>query len=138
MWSARLNQDCVILGTFVNVCTWELLTAPRSGSASVVLLVTSPVASQIVSCRCHLIPGGAGGKEPACDAGDVGSIPGSEGSPGEGNGNPLQYFCLGNPMDRGAWRATVHGVTKSWKQLSNFRFVSKQSFRFYLLTLRCE
>ena len=46
-------------------------------------------------------------------AGDVGSIPGLGRSPGEGNGNLLQYCCLGNPMDRGAWRATVHGVTGS-------------------------
>ena len=46
-------------------------------------------------------------------AGDVSSIPGSEKSPGEGNGNPLQYSCLENPMDRGAWWAIVHGVTKS-------------------------
>ena len=45
-------------------------------------------------------------------AGDPGLIPGSGGSPGEGNGNPLQYSCLGNPMDRGAWRATVHGVAR--------------------------
>ena len=53
----------------------------------------------------------------AGDARDAGSIPGSGKSPGEGNGNPLQYSCLGNPMDRGAWRATVHGVAKSWTQL---------------------
>ena len=51
--------------------------------------------------------------------GDLGSIPGL-GSPGEGNGNPLQYSCLENPMDGGAWWATVHGVTKSRTQLSNF------------------
>ena len=48
----------------------------------------------------------------AGDIGDVGSIPGSGRSPGEGNGNPLQYSCLENPMDGGAWWATVHGVTK--------------------------
>ena len=53
------------------------------------------------------------GKESACNAGDLGSIPGLERSSEEGNGNPLQYSCLGNPMDRGAWWATVHGVTKS-------------------------
>ena len=47
------------------------------------------------------------------NAGDVGSVPGSGGSPGEGNGNPLQYSCLENPMDRGAWRATVHGLQES-------------------------
>ena len=56
---------------------------------------------------------------PPANAGDVGSIPGSERSPGEGNGNPLQYFCLENPMDRGDWRAAFHGVTKSHTQLSN-------------------
>ena len=49
--------------------------------------------------------------------GDAGSIPGLGRSPGEGNGNPLQYSCLKNPVDRGAWRATVQGVTKSWTQL---------------------
>ena len=52
------------------------------------------------------------GKESACDARDAGSIPGSGGSPGEGNGNLLQYSCLGNPTDRGAWWATVHGVAR--------------------------
>ena len=54
--------------------------------------------------------------------GDLGSIPGSGRFPGEGNGNPLQYSCLENPMDRGAWSATVHGVGKSWTQLSDFPF----------------
>ena len=52
------------------------------------------------------------GKSSACNAGDPGSITGSERSPGEGNGNPVQYSCLENPMDRGAWWATVHGVAK--------------------------
>ena len=52
------------------------------------------------------------GKESACNAGDTGSIPGSGKSSGGGNGNPLQYSCLGNAMDRGAWWAAVHGVTK--------------------------
>ena len=59
-------------------------------------------------------------KNPSANAGDkrdTGSIPGSGGSPGGGHGNPLQYYCLGNPMDRGAWRATVHGVAKSQTRL---------------------
>ena len=59
------------------------------------------------------------GKESACNAGDQGSIPGSGKSSGEGNGNPLQYSCLENSMDREAWQATVGGVTKSETQLSN-------------------
>ena len=56
--------------------------------------------------------GGSDGKESACNTGDSGSVPGLGRSPGEGNGNLLQYSCLGNPMDRGAWCATVHGITK--------------------------
>ena len=57
-------------------------------------------------------PGGSDDKDSAHTAGDPGSIPGSGGSPEEGNGNPLQYSCLGNPTDRGAWWAPVHGVAK--------------------------
>ena len=56
----------------------------------------------------------------ACIAGDLGSVPGLGRSPGEENGNPLQYSCLENPMDGGAWWATVHGVAKSRTQLSDF------------------
>ena len=67
-------------------------------------------------------PGGSDSKESACDEGDLGSIPGLQRSPGEGNGFPFQYSCLENPMDRGAWQATVHGVTKSWTWLSDFHF----------------
>ena len=62
-------------------------------------------------------PRSSGSKESACNAGDLGSIPGSGKSPGEGNGNPLQYSCLENPMDRGAWWATVHRVVQSQTQL---------------------
>ena len=59
------------------------------------------------------LPGGSGSEESACNAGDLDSIPGSGRSPGAGTGYPLQYSCLEYSMDRGAWRATVHGVTKS-------------------------
>jgi len=59
-------------------------------------------------------PDGSELKNPPANAGDVGLVPGSGRSPGEGNGNPLQYSCLGNPTDRGAWQATVHGVVKEW------------------------
>ena len=57
-------------------------------------------------------PGSSVVKNPPANAGDLGLIPGSERSAGEGNGNPLQYSCLGNPMDRGDWRAIVHGVAR--------------------------
>ena len=59
-------------------------------------------------------PVGPDNKESSCNVGDPGSVPGKGRSPGKGNGNPLQFSCLGNPMDRGAWRAIVHGVTKEW------------------------
>ena len=64
-------------------------------------------------------PGGSNGKESACNAGDAGLIPELGRSPGEGNGNPLQYSCLENPIDKGAWWATVHGASKSQAQLSD-------------------
>ena len=64
------------------------------------------------------LPGGSDSNESTCNAGDLGLIPGSGRSPGGGHGNPLQYSCLENPMDRGAWRATVHRVAKTRTQLS--------------------
>ena len=67
----------------------------------------------------EFVAGGTDGKESDCNAGDLGSIPESGRSPGEGNGNPLQYSCLENFMDRGAWQATVHETAKSWTQLSD-------------------
>ena len=67
-------------------------------------------------------PSGSAGKESTCntgDSGDLGSIPGWGRFPGGGNGNPLQYSCLGNSMDRGDWWVTVHGVTKSQTLLND-------------------
>ena len=64
--------------------------------------------------------GGSESKASTCNAEDPGSIPESGRSPGEGNGNPLQYSCLENSMDGGAWWATVHGDAKSWSRLSDF------------------
>ena len=78
------------------------------------------------------LPGDSDGKASAYNAGDLGSIPGSGGSPREGNGTPLQYSCLENPIDRGAWWAIVHGVAKSRTRLSDFTFffhpLSEMSF----------
>ena len=66
--------------------------------------------------------GASEGKECACNAGDLGLIPGLGRSPGKGNGNPLQYSCLENSMDRGVWKAIVQGVAKSQTWLSDFHF----------------
>ena len=75
--------------------------------------------------RCSDFPGGSEVKVSAWNTGDQDSIPGSGRSPGEGNGNPLQYSCLENPMQGGAWQATVHGVAKSQTRLSDFTSLQK-------------
>ena len=83
-----------------------------------------------------LVQGALGGlddKESACNAGDVGLIPGLGRSPGEGNGNPLQYSCLENPMDRRAWWATVHGIAKSRTRLSDFTFTLFNLYAEYIM-----
>ena len=67
-------------------------------------------------------PGGSDGREYACNSGDPGWIPGLGISPGKGKNYPLQYSCLENFIDRGAWWATVQGITKSWTHLSDFHF----------------
>ena len=84
------------------------------------MLMLTPLHLIILSYVVYLIgfPGGSDGKASVCSAGDPGLIPGLERSPGEGNGKPLQYYCLENPMDRGTWWITVHRVAKSWTQLS--------------------
>ena len=81
-------------------------------------------------------PGGSEDKASAFNAGDPGLIPGSGRSPGEGNGNPLQYSCLENPLDRGAWWATVHWVTKSRTRLSDFTHSLSMCFKL-MLCLAC-
>ena len=79
--------------------------------------------------RCihiHEAPSASDGEESACNAGEPGSIHGLGRSPGEGNGKPLQYSGLENPMDRGAWGVRVHGVAKSWTRLSDFHMYQAQ------------
>ena len=85
------------------------------------LTFLSNIPNVFFTILCHFLDlsGSSGGKESVCNAGDPGSIPGSGRSPRQGNGNPLQYSYLKNPMDRGAWRATVHQVTKRRPRLSN-------------------
>ena len=77
--------------------------------------------------RRYFISDGSGVKNLPANAGDVGLIPGLERYPGEGNGSPFQYSCLGNPMNRGTWRAVIHGVAKEWdmtSQLNNSNLIS--------------
>ena len=88
-------------------------------------------------------PGGSDGKESACNAGDLGSVPQFGRSPGEGNGYPLQYSGLENSMYRGAWKAIVPGVAKSWTQLRNQTNVDSRKRKFkngrlHPTTVDCE
>jgi len=78
-------------------------------------------------------PHGSDGKEFACSVGDLGLIPGLGRSLGEGNGCLLQYSCLENSKDRGAWQAPGHGVAKSWTQLSDFQY----EWFYYSLPIQC-
>ena len=71
------------------------------------------------ACASQCLPGASDSKESTCSVGDLGIIPGLGRSPGQVRGNPLQYSCLENPTDRGAWQATVRGVTQSWTRLSD-------------------
>ena len=88
----------------------------------------------IILINIQGFPGGSEVKVSACNAGDLGLIPGSGRSPVEGNGNPLQYSCLENPMDGGAWWATVRPVAKSWTRLSDFTL---HFLRFIQEAIRC-
>ena len=83
-------------------------------------IITTSLENSLLLFLTSDFPGGSDVKQPDCNEGYQGSIPGSGRSRGERNGNPLQYSCLGNPTDRGAWQTTVHGVAKSWTRLSNF------------------
>ena len=94
----------------------------KSFHQTVPIILTVDVGIIIILKGCLVglgLPRWLTGKESACSEGDMGSVPGWGRSPGEGNGNPLQYSCLENPMDRGARRATVHGVAKNWTPLSD-------------------
>ena len=87
------------------------------------------IVHSFILCQIPGFPDGSDSKVSAHNAGDPDSIPGLRRSPGEGNGNPLQYSCLENIMDGGAWWATVHGVAKSRTMLSDFTF----TFHFHAL-----
>ena len=100
-------QSCLIL------CNSMDCSPPGS---SVHGIFQARILESVAISICHAIffPGGSDGKESACNAGDSGSIPGSGISLRKGNSNPLQYSCLDNPTDRGAWLAIAHGIAKSW------------------------
>ena len=115
----------------------------QKGTLSAVFLVLAPgsIHTQffyyLVPPIAGGFPGGSEGKESSCNSGDLGWIPGLKRSPGEGNGNPLQYSYLENPMDGGAWQAIVHGVAKSLTPLKGFTLLSSKCY-FCPRMLQCE
>ena len=115
MW---LNNE--VEGSKKGVCFEDMyvghLSERHRGLLEVLLLCIWKLRKYLLLKIMIIIPSSQGS---ACNEGDLGLSPGSGRSPGEGNGNPLQYSCLENPMDGGAWRATVHGVLKSWTRLSD-------------------
>ena len=114
VWPVPSQRPC-FLTWLLMVITWLLILCFMHSWLLFVILVSA----QLMPPQ-SILPGGSDSKASAHNAGDLGSIPGLGRSPGEGNGNPLQYSCLENSIDGGAWWATVHGVTKSWTRLSNF------------------
>ena len=112
--SPALRPHLTLIPTSL-VVQWLQLCAPNVGSPGLIPgQGTRSHRPQLFS-----FPGGSDSKESAHNVGHPGLIPGSSRSPGKGNGNPLQNSCLGNPMDRGAWWASVHGVAKSQTQFSD-------------------
>ena len=108
-WAHRgYNGECWSWGDWSRL--WPVLLSGHLKPTCAILLILTPTIS-------------LDSKESACNAGDKGSIPGSWRSPREENGNPLQYACLENSMDRGAWHVTVRGVTKGQTGLSDFHYI---------------
>ena len=145
-WSSRINNngsmcwyptDCVPKPIKISLCFFSSSAGPRNSRVNFLSSCLNHVCMVLISslkiewCNNEIIFNkmlnrysiydNALSMNYACSAGDLGSIPGLGRSPGEGNNNPLQYSCLENPMGRGAWRATVHGVTRvrhDWNDLT--------------------
>ena len=102
---------------------WNVLVSEERGSIQKCSVITKTLEETFTNLLCWLkhqgFPGGSDGRESVCSSGELGLIPGSWRSPWEENGKPLQYSYLENPMDRGVWWATIHGVAKNWTQVSD-------------------
>ena len=116
------------MATHSSILAWKIPWTEKPGTLQ---SMGSQRARHKWTISLTLMNSGSNGKASAYNARDPGSIPGSGRSPGKRNGNPLQYSCLENPMDGGAWLATVHEVAKSWTRLSNFP--SLQIYQSFLL-----
>ena len=141
VWSTRFPITRPTLEPCSQVPAWVSLESVTPHTP----FAPAPLASRRDSTRSHLVrngvllglPGDASGKESASKAGDLGSIPGLGRPPGGGHSNLLQLSCLENPVDRGAWRATVRRVTQSWTQLKRLSTHTRNPFNESFL-LTCE
>ena len=112
--SCKLHHKCHVPTKTRYLALNELLNDELFSSAFI-CLIENHLESKNITFLCYcssVFPGGPSSRESTCNAGDLGSIPGWGGSPGEGKGKPLQCSCLEDSMDRGAWRATVHGLER--------------------------
>ena len=116
-----VDKETLLNHPHIQLTHWYLYNMATKKSLGVFLHNALALVNQLTPHDYTLVTGSTGegppprwlsGKEPACHAGDSSSISGSGRSPGGGNGNPCRYSCLGNPMDRGAWQSTFHGVSK--------------------------
>ena len=119
--------------TFHHLSKFQILCLHDQNPPDLILTFHSFSTIIILSNVLRGFPGGSDGKESACNVGDPSSNPGLGRSPGEGNGNPLQYSCLENPKDKEAWQATVHGVAKKSDTTKRWTFHFISSFIHYLL-----
>ena len=126
-FSSSTNNKVIILSLVVGtqrcIKSWQKRNIFLTGKCSLEeCQLAYSVGKPVIPSEVQGFPGRSDGKASAYNAGDPGSIPGSGRSPGEGHGNPLQCSCLENPVDGGAWWATVHGIAKNQTRLSNFTF----------------
>ena len=131
-WEDRLEKGTA---THYSILGWRI---PR-GHKFLDMQFFALISSLIILCLENTMgfPGGSVGKESAYNAGEADSTPGSRRSPGKGNGNPLQYSCLENPMDRGTWWATVHEVTNSGHGWTTNSREHTSIFELFEIVMRC-
>ena len=120
MWILVFNETVIHTNTEIN--STELL---KWSFKTFFACIFKKICLKFISEENRDFPGGSKGKGYSCNAGNLGSIPGSGRFPGKGNGKPPQYSCLENSTDRGAWWAIVHGIAKSQTCMSNFHFHSE-------------
>ena len=129
----KKNKKALALHIFLNLSTYSSLIKTYCKIPRDLLEISIYIQSFLAPWDFMILkstkgfPGGSDSKESTCNVGDLGLNPELGRFPGEWNGNPLQYSCLQNSRNRGAWQAPVHGVAKSWTWLTDFHFTSRST-----------